>query len=78
MVFPFPEYFDNIIKVEWAHPGGGNLVLFLVKRLYALPEEAMEDLKVPLVGAPLLALDSGAVLPEYGENALKRFHGQEK
>lgn len=31
----------------------------------------MEDFKVPLVDAPVVALHSGAVLPKDGENALK-------
>ncbi|KAL8181928.1 UNVERIFIED_CONTAM: hypothetical protein K2H54_034813 [Gekko kuhli] len=31
----------------------------------------MEDLKVPLIDAPVVALHSGAVMPKDGENALK-------
>ncbi|KAL8187804.1 UNVERIFIED_CONTAM: hypothetical protein K2H54_056241 [Gekko kuhli] len=41
------------------------------KHLYSSPEETMEDLKVPLIDAPVVALHLGAVLPKDRENALK-------
>ncbi|KAL8221746.1 UNVERIFIED_CONTAM: hypothetical protein K2H54_074444, partial [Gekko kuhli] len=66
---PFPDYF--VIREEWANPGSGASLLSIAKRFYSLPEETMEDLKVPLVDAPVVALHSGAVLPKDGENALK-------
>ncbi|KAL8190418.1 UNVERIFIED_CONTAM: putative ubiquitin carboxyl-terminal hydrolase FAF-X, partial [Gekko kuhli] len=67
----FPDYFEDVIQEEWANPGSGTSLLSIAKRFYSLPEETMEDLKVPLVDAPVVALHSGAVLPKDGENALK-------
>ncbi|KAL8178427.1 UNVERIFIED_CONTAM: hypothetical protein K2H54_046645 [Gekko kuhli] len=68
---PFPDYFEDVIREEWANPGGGTSLLSLARRLYSLPENIMEDLKVPLIDAPVVALHSGAVMPKDGENALK-------
>ncbi|KAL8181859.1 UNVERIFIED_CONTAM: hypothetical protein K2H54_032569 [Gekko kuhli] len=45
--------------------------LLNAKHLYSLPEETMEDLKVPLIDAPVVALHFGTVMPKDGENALK-------
>ncbi|KAL8194306.1 UNVERIFIED_CONTAM: hypothetical protein K2H54_013679 [Gekko kuhli] len=41
------------------------------KRFYSLPERIMEDLKVPLIDAPVVALHSGAILPKDGENTFR-------
>ncbi|KAL8185118.1 UNVERIFIED_CONTAM: hypothetical protein K2H54_039012 [Gekko kuhli] len=68
---PFLDYFDDVIREEWANPGGGTSLLPIAKHLYSLPEETMEDLKVPLIDAPMVAFHSGAVMPKDGENALK-------
>ncbi|KAL8183696.1 UNVERIFIED_CONTAM: hypothetical protein K2H54_048893 [Gekko kuhli] len=68
---PFPDYFEDVIREEWANPGGGTSLLSLARRFYSLPESTMEDLKVPLIDAPVVALHSGAVMPKDGENALK-------
>ncbi|KAL8176730.1 UNVERIFIED_CONTAM: hypothetical protein K2H54_037964 [Gekko kuhli] len=68
---PFPDYFEDVIREEWANPGSGTSLLSIAKRFYSLPEQTMEDLKVPLIDAPVVALHSGAVLPKDGENALK-------
>ncbi|KAL8221614.1 UNVERIFIED_CONTAM: hypothetical protein K2H54_071493 [Gekko kuhli] len=68
---PFPDYFEDVIWEEWANRGGGTSLLSVAKQLYSLPEKTMEDLKVPLIDAPVVALHSGAVLPKDGENALK-------
>lgn len=67
----FPDTFEDIIRAEWASPGSGSSLLSIAKRFYVLPEGTMEDLKVPLVDAPMVVLHSGAVLPRDGENALK-------
>ncbi|KAL8190824.1 UNVERIFIED_CONTAM: hypothetical protein K2H54_062161 [Gekko kuhli] len=66
-----PDYFEDVIRKEWANPGGGNSLLSVAKRFYSLPERIMEDLKVPLIDAPVVALHSGAILPKDGENALR-------
>ncbi|KAL8169841.1 UNVERIFIED_CONTAM: hypothetical protein K2H54_058674 [Gekko kuhli] len=68
---PFPDYFEDVIREEWANPGGGTSLLSLARRFYSLPDNIMEDLKVPLIDAPVVALHSGAVMPKDGENALK-------
>ncbi|KAL8203143.1 UNVERIFIED_CONTAM: hypothetical protein K2H54_041896, partial [Gekko kuhli] len=69
--FPFLDYFDDVIWEEWANPGDGTSILLKAKCLYSLPEETIEDLKVPLMDALVVALHSGAALPKDGENALK-------
>ncbi|KAL8202884.1 UNVERIFIED_CONTAM: hypothetical protein K2H54_028560 [Gekko kuhli] len=66
-----PDYFEDMVREEWANPGGGTSLLSLARRFYSLPESIMEDLKVPLIDAPVVALHSGAVIPKDGENALK-------
>ncbi|KAL8174810.1 UNVERIFIED_CONTAM: hypothetical protein K2H54_054170 [Gekko kuhli] len=68
---PFPDYFEDVIQKEWANPGGGTSLLSVAKRLYSLPDRIMEDLKVPLIDAPVVALHSGAILSKDGENALR-------
>ncbi|KAL8207158.1 UNVERIFIED_CONTAM: hypothetical protein K2H54_046717 [Gekko kuhli] len=68
---PFPDYFEDVIREEWANPGGGTSLLSLARRFYSLPDNVMEDLRVPLIDAPVVALHSGAVMPKDGENALK-------
>ncbi|KAL8173808.1 UNVERIFIED_CONTAM: hypothetical protein K2H54_026368 [Gekko kuhli] len=68
---PFLDYFEDVIQKEWANPGDGTSLLSLARCLYSLPENIMEDLKVPLIDAPVVALHSGAVMPKDGENALK-------
>ncbi|KAL8169260.1 UNVERIFIED_CONTAM: hypothetical protein K2H54_041994 [Gekko kuhli] len=68
---PFPDYFEDVIREEWANLWGGTSLLSLARRLYSLPENIMEDLKVPLIDASVVALHSGAVIPKDGENALK-------
>ncbi|KAL8174801.1 UNVERIFIED_CONTAM: hypothetical protein K2H54_054054 [Gekko kuhli] len=65
------DYFEDVIREEWANPGGGTSLLSLARRFYSLPDNIMEDLKVPLIDAPVVALHSGAVMPKDGENALK-------
>ncbi|KAL8179096.1 UNVERIFIED_CONTAM: hypothetical protein K2H54_059636 [Gekko kuhli] len=67
----FPDYFEDVIQEEWANPGGGTSLLSLARRFYSLPDNTMEDLKVPLIDTPMVALHSGAVMPKDGENALK-------
>ncbi|KAL8221787.1 UNVERIFIED_CONTAM: hypothetical protein K2H54_074488 [Gekko kuhli] len=67
---PLLDYFDDVIREEWANPGGGTSLLAIAKR-YSLPEETMEDLKAPLIDSPVVALHLGAVMPKDGENALK-------
>ncbi|KAL8185532.1 UNVERIFIED_CONTAM: hypothetical protein K2H54_054470 [Gekko kuhli] len=62
------DYFDNVIQEEWANPGGGHPT---AKHLYSLPEETMEDLKVVLVDALVVALHLRAVMPKDGGNNLK-------
>ncbi|KAL8188485.1 UNVERIFIED_CONTAM: hypothetical protein K2H54_000343 [Gekko kuhli] len=69
--FKKPVKVQDVIWEEWANPGGGTSLLSIAKRLYSLPEKTMEDLKVPLIDALVVALHSGAVLPKDGENALK-------
>ncbi|KAL8211638.1 UNVERIFIED_CONTAM: hypothetical protein K2H54_004606 [Gekko kuhli] len=73
---PLVDCFDDVIREEWANPGGGTSLLSIAKRLYSLPEETMEDLKVPLIEAPVVALHLAAVLPKYGENAVKDANGR--
>ncbi|KAL8220845.1 UNVERIFIED_CONTAM: hypothetical protein K2H54_055529 [Gekko kuhli] len=68
---PFPDYFEDVIREEWANPGGGTSLLSLARRFYSLPDNIMEDLRVPLIDAPVVALHSGVVMPKDGENALK-------
>ncbi|KAL8190679.1 UNVERIFIED_CONTAM: hypothetical protein K2H54_059045 [Gekko kuhli] len=63
-----PDFFNDIIKVEWALPGSGNSLTSITKKFHALPDNTMEDLKVD---SPVVALHSGAMLPKDGENALK-------
>ncbi|KAL8206822.1 UNVERIFIED_CONTAM: hypothetical protein K2H54_029540 [Gekko kuhli] len=61
----------DMFKVEWALLGSSYSLTPINKSFYTLPQDIMEDLKVRLVDAPVVALHSGAVLPKGGENALE-------
>ncbi|KAL8169593.1 UNVERIFIED_CONTAM: hypothetical protein K2H54_053345 [Gekko kuhli] len=64
------DFFEDAMKAEWALLGRGNSLPSIAKKFYTLPEDTIEDLKVPLVDAPVVALQSGAVLLKDEENAL--------
>lgn len=58
---PF-TFFENVIKAEWSLLDNGSSVISIAKKFCMLPEDAMEDLKCPLVDALMVALHPGAVL----------------
>lgn len=49
----------------------GDSLISIAKKFCGLPGGVLEDLKVPLVDAVMVALHSGAILPTDRENALK-------
>ncbi|KAL8178482.1 UNVERIFIED_CONTAM: hypothetical protein K2H54_048819 [Gekko kuhli] len=58
------DFFEDIIKAEWALPGSGNSLTSIAKQFYALRDDTSENLKVPLVDTPVVALRSRAILPK--------------
>lgn len=50
---------------------GPLLLNTIAKKMYSLPEGTMEDLKAPLVNAPVVSLYSGAVIFMDGDSVLK-------
>lgn len=63
-IVPFPEFFGNQVKKEWANLNSTQQKLGLAKRFYSLAYHTMNLLQVPLVYAPVVAHLSGVWLPK--------------
>lgn len=69
--FPFLIFFERQLKAEWLCPATSKQSPSSMKRLYNLPDFANELLAVPLVDAPVLALQSTGLLSEDGQGSLR-------
>lgn len=59
-----PVSFKQILKAEWKKPSRPRKAPRTISKLYAMPEESMSLLKVPLVDQPLTALALSAIIPQ--------------
>uniref|UniRef100_A0ACB8GCD5 Uncharacterized protein n=1 Tax=Sphaerodactylus townsendi TaxID=933632 RepID=A0ACB8GCD5_9SAUR len=63
------ESFDKIFK--GANLGNSSAQGMIARKFYVLTQNSMDDLKVPLVNAPIMALHSRVILSKDGGNVLK-------
>lgn len=70
-VFLFPEFFGSQLRAEWSKPASNKQFSPFFKKLYDLPPSASELLQVPLVDAPVVALQSSGLLAEDGQGCVR-------
>lgn len=70
-VFPFPIFFERQPKAEGEKPASNRQSPITLKRLYNLPDFASDILRVPLVDALVLALQSSGLLSEDGQGSVR-------
>lgn len=68
---PFPASFETQIKAEWNKPLANKRCPTYIKRLYSLSPYVNEFLQVPVIDAPVAALQTGGLLAEEGHGSLK-------
>lgn len=69
-MFPFPIFFEHQLRTEWAKPAANLQSPTLVKKLYNLPDFTNKMLQVPLVDAPVLAIQLMGLLSEDGQGSI--------
>lgn len=70
-VCPFLVFFERQMRAEWIKTTANRQCSQLHKKLYNLPPFAHEILQVPLVDAPVLAIQSSGLLSEDGQGFVK-------
>lgn len=70
-MFPFPEYFEQQLKNEWVKPASNMQFSPFFKKLYELPQFASKLLQVPLMDAPVAALQFSDLLSEDGQEYVR-------
>lgn len=70
-VFPFLIFFKQQLKAEWAKPTANKQFPTFVRKLYELPSFVNYMLQVPLVDAPVVALQGLGLLSEDGQGAVR-------
>lgn len=68
---PFPAFFETQVKAEWNRPLANKRCPTHIKRLYSLSSYANEFFQVPVIDAPVAALQTGGLLAEDGHGYLK-------
>lgn len=70
-VFPFPIFFEQQLRTEWEAPATPRRSLASVRKPYSLPKFTDDFLKVSVVDAPVLAIQSTGLFTEDGQGTIK-------
>lgn len=69
--FPFPDYFEQQLRVAWDRPTANKQFPGFVRKMYALPSYANELLQIPPVDGPVVAIQSTDLVSEDGHGTIQ-------
>lgn len=70
-VFPFPIFFEEQLRAEWENPAVSRHPPPSIRKLYSLPKFTEDFLKVPMVDAPILSIQSSGLVSADGQGSIR-------